>query len=322
MNIIVQYYNDPNSERQKEYDECMRINLNHTFVKSIHNIFEPGAKIPEEFLKHPKHVKVNISGNLGQIPGRLTFACAFEYANKNFEKDEIVAILNLDIFLSSKCSEWNTIKEDFFDYNTNNASIYRVLCLNRYETNSSRDIIKDLWSFKGECQDAWIFKTPLKSINDCNFAVGGCPGCDNAIAHRFTQAGYHVYNWSLKYHIVHLDICRGHVQARHMIYTEKTDNSRPNERGGLILCPYLPYEHFLATNDLSKFEHCNVEGEHSHDNLLEMEVKGYFYYKPKNIMVSTYKLEEYNVIEMFIDGKKYYYRQHGFDNKYKLNNIK
>ena len=39
------------------------------------------------------------------------------------------------------------------------------------------------------CQDAWVFRVPVPVLPRSDFAVGNCPGCDNAIAFRAAEAG-------------------------------------------------------------------------------------------------------------------------------------
>lgn len=247
MNIVIQYFTDSNDERKKEYDECMRKNLNSPYVKSVHNIVEPGSVIPDEFLNHPKHIKQDIDiSKTGAIKGRLTFQYAIEYARNTFKDGDIVALLNLDIYIPLNCVAWNTIKDDFFEV----GSTQRVLCLTRHEADWNENLIKDSWSFREYCQDAWIFKMPIREIPDCNFCIGGCPGCDNAIMDRFCRAGYAVFNWATKYQIGHLDICREHVQKRYMVLNDKTDRSAPQTRGTFELSPYIQWETYLNSDTM------------------------------------------------------------------------
>ena len=225
MNLIIQYYNDKNPERQKEYDFCLEKNLNNPAIKKIHNIIEKDTIIPEKFSNNKKLLNIPFDySKSGNIQGRLTFKYAFEYAQINIPIDEVVAIINLDIFLDNS-DEWNNIKQDFFDKNNKN-----ILCLSRYEyyRNNMIKIEKSQWT--GASSDAWIFLNPIKNIKDCNFAVGNAPGCDAAIVRRFYNTGYKIFNWCVKYKLFHLDICRGHKNGV-MIVTNKTD---PEGRAALL----------------------------------------------------------------------------------------
>ena len=232
MYLIIQYYNDRNTERQKEYDFCLKNNLNNPTIKEIHNIIEKETIVPDKFKNIPKlkNIAFDYSKN-GNIPGRLTFKYAFEYANKNIPKNEVICIINLDIFLDNS-KDWINIKDEFF-YKNNN-----VMCLSRYEFywNNTYKVENSQWT--GASSDAWIFLNPIKQIQDCNFAVGNAPGCDGAITRRFYNHSYKIFNWPQKYKIFHLDICRGHKNGQ-MIITNKTDPEGQNalKRGRLDCSP-------------------------------------------------------------------------------------
>jgi len=250
INIIIQYYNDKDPNRQMEYDKCMEINLDNPCIKSIHDIIEESTVIPDIFLNHPKHVVHYIDENkYGTIFGRLTYQYAHEYANKTFADNEIIAILNLDIYLYPQCDAWFTIQQEFFDINP----AVKVLCLSRHEIDAQHNIYKNPWSFKGYCQDAWVLRTPILPIKDCSFSVGNCWGCDNAYCSRLYNAGYKPFNYAEKYIICHFDICRGHVQNQTLIQTNKTDMSNPGSRDSMNICPFLPWEKLLQDYNVDRY---------------------------------------------------------------------
>ena len=233
MHLIIQYYNDKNQERVQEYNECLRKNLNNPYIKKIHNIIESDTKIPEEFVSNDKLLNIMFDySKSGTIKGRLTFNYAFNYARQNIDKNEVICIVNLDIFLELS-NIWSNLYEDFFtkykDY---------VLCLCRYEYFWNNEIKVEDSQWNGASTDAWIFLNPIKEIKDCNFAVGNAPGCDAAIVKRFYNSGYNICNWPQKYKIFHLDICRNHRNGV-MIITDKTDNEgkKALQRGRLDCRP-------------------------------------------------------------------------------------
>src|SRR5689334_8023151 len=80
-----------------EYDECVRRNLANPHVKAVHNLVERGVAVPRELAEHPRYVE-------HRVDGWLTYAAAFDYANAALP-DEIVALVNLDIFLDP-AGEW------------------------------------------------------------------------------------------------------------------------------------------------------------------------------------------------------------------------
>lgn len=244
MNLIIQYYNDKNLERQKEYDFCLEKNLNNPAIKKIYNIFEKETIIPEKFINHEKMINVpfDYSKN-GNIYGRITFKYVFEFAKKNIEKNEIICIVNLDIFFDNS-NEWKNIRKDFFDYNYRN-----VLCLSRYEFNWNNTYYSEKSQWGGASSDAWIFLNSNNDYKDCNFAIGNSPGCDGAICKRFYNNNYIVYNWPQKYKIFHVDICRGHKNGI-MIINNKTDTEGRKAllRGRLDCSPNQDWEKILNNN--------------------------------------------------------------------------
>jgi hypothetical protein len=253
MHIIIQYYNDKNPERIKEYHTSIQKNLDNPAIDRVHNIIEPETKVPQEFLNHPKHVVTILDKNEDtcNIKGRLTFRYAFKYANEHIGPNQVVGIINLDNFFDDS-EAWLNVDRDFFSI----SNIDKVLCLSRYEWfwNESSKVEESQW--KGASYDCWVFKTPLRDIPDCNFAVGNAPFCDNTITRRFFDCGYRVFNWAQKYKIFHLDLCRNHHNG-YMITTTKTDKSAHQAalRGRLIVSPYdNDWEKFLTLREVPKYK--------------------------------------------------------------------
>ena len=218
MYQIIQYYNDRDKGRQREYDFCLEQNLNNPAIKEIHNIIERDIVIPEKFKNNSKLKTIPINYlKTGSIPGRLTFEYVFDYIKDNIPPNEIVCLSNLDIFLDNSDS-WINIKKEFFDISYPN----KVICLSRYEHLSPNNYKLDNRQLLGSSHDSWIFSNNLTKINDCNFAVGNAPGCDGAIARRFYDSGYIIFNWMKKYKSFHYDIHRGYLNYT---LTDKTDHN-------------------------------------------------------------------------------------------------
>lgn len=250
MNLIIQYYNDKNLERQKEYDFCLEMNLKNPAIKKIYNIIEKETIVPEKFINNKKLVNLPFDySKSGNVDGRLTFKYAFEFAKDNIKSDEIICIINLDIFVEHSI-EWLNLKEHLFNIDKKIA-----LCLSRYEYywDKSYKIERSQWN--GASSDAWIFLNPIENITDCNFAVGNAPGCDAAITRRFLNAGYKIFNWPEKYKLFHVDICRGHKNGV-MIITEKTDNEAREAllRGRLDCNPLQNWKEILNNNISPKYK--------------------------------------------------------------------
>ena len=54
-------------------------------------------------------------------------------------------------------------------------------------------------------QDCWIFKSPIKIDNRCDFLMGK-PGCDNRVAQIYLENGFKVKNPSLQIKSYHLHL--------------------------------------------------------------------------------------------------------------------
>jgi hypothetical protein len=230
INIILQSYPETNTDRLKELKYCIKKNLENPYVKMIYDfgsgidLFEDGnassnsegddkLKLKYKQITHTKW---------------LTFEMAINFANTKHEfntsnKREYWCILNLDIFLDDK-SPWNTIRGQL-----NNGFIYaqsrhefNILGTGTgTETGTDHKIVASMDSnfaqlFHANTQDAWLFKTPIRSSNiDFDFELGFL-GCDNAIADRFIRAGYKVINQPVTYKIFHYDIAKGKTSTNYL----------------------------------------------------------------------------------------------------------
>ena len=200
MNIIVQTYSEKNPERAAEYETCLLNNLNHFNVKMVHNLYESEETICESVQNHPKYCGV-------QWGKRMTYADAFEYAETHIPVDEIVGVINLDIYIALA-----------FDY----PQMTSVLCTKNHFLALSRhehgaEIRMDP-AFAGilhsNTQDGWFFKNPVLQ-GDYNIELGRL-GCDNAIAKKLKNAGYIVLNIPERFVIVHIDKVRGKTGTNFM----------------------------------------------------------------------------------------------------------
>jgi len=225
LHVIVQYYNDRNPERAQEIDTCLRFNLANPHVLKVHVLLEHGILLPSDIQSHPKLEAV-------QHGKRLTFKAAFEYASSTLPSNSSAALINGDIYLDHD-SPWHTFTGRLEELSAYGRGAYS-LALARAEVDSTgkvwktRSLQRELaYSF---AQDAWIFKTPLIP-EDVDFAVGNCPGSDNAIAERLYRAGHMPLNLCHIFRIYHLDSARKKQQDPGMIYTNKTDRSHPERRG-------------------------------------------------------------------------------------------
>lgn len=225
LHIIVQYYNDGNTDRQNEYDFCVQANLANPAVAQIHCFLEPTTQVPDWLASNPKYVE-------RRVPGRLTYKQAFDYANTNLI-GKTCALMNLDIFLDHN-NDWNGASP-LFDLSI-------VFCLSRHEFDGVAASTKDprLQNFAyANAQDAWVFRSPI-FVKDCDFQLGKL-GCDNAIAHRFKVSGYIPINSPNEFKIHHFDLCRG-KRGDNFLEHHATNSERPEDRGYLLLPDYSALE--------------------------------------------------------------------------------
>lgn len=227
LTLLVQYYNDPNPERQAEIDYCFRYNLENPFIKRVVHFNEPKTTVPDWLSKHPKFVSV-------ACKDRLTYKQAFEYASKKLKDNSFVAVMNADIFLTKE-SPWN---EMCAHMKTEQNVVY---ALSRHDFDGTR-LYKDPALQRlayANAQDAWFFMTPMKfPVADCAFRIGTM-GCDNAIAERFKRSGYLPINSPNKFKIGHYDICRGKNGSNYMQdkYKKMNKDIVSPEKDGQYLLP-------------------------------------------------------------------------------------
>lgn len=227
LNLILQYCNSVNPERQKEYDFCLLQNLHNPHIAKIFNLKERLTVVPDVIRNHPKYAEHPVSH-------WLTYETAFKFANEVIGSDAFCCLCNLDIFL-----DINTDWAKALDFIEKANKV--VFCLSRHEFDGTNKATLDQ-SFVpfalANTQDAWLFKTPLE-VKNCNFELG-LLGCDNAIADRINKSGYIPFNSPLEYKIFHYDLCRkvAGPQERYQSQTSRVRNKYPEREGQLLLPAY------------------------------------------------------------------------------------
>lgn len=228
LTLILHYFPDGRSDRQLEYDFCVRKNLEHPFVDRIHNLGLRDASIPAEIRGHPKW-------HDAFIDRRMTFQDAFDHANRHLA-GRMVGICNLDNFLDAD-SDWSDA-ENLLRRNK------VVLCQSRQEfTPPATTYLDPTFAriYHALTQDAWFFLAPLEPP-DIDFEIGTL-GCDNALAERIRRLGYLPVNLASRFKVMHYDVCRGKhadntVEVHHAeAMTRAGVASRHPEREGCYLVP-------------------------------------------------------------------------------------
>ena len=98
MHLVIQYFNDSNPARAKEYEACLKLNLENPKIFQVHDLIEEGT-LPF-MCEHDKHI-------VTASHPRLTFEHAFKYAALNIAEGETVMLCNLDIIASWE-APWET----------------------------------------------------------------------------------------------------------------------------------------------------------------------------------------------------------------------
>ena len=227
VNVLCQYYNDSDEERQHEIDMCFLKNYENEYVKNVYHFHESKTKIPDK-IKNNKLKTIDFDF-------RLTYKRAIDFANQTL-KGELVCICNTDIFLD-KSSNWVAMKSFL---NDNPGYVY---ALSRHEYDGNR-VFKDETLQRlayANSQDAWFFIAPMKMDSDIDFLIGTL-GCDNAIADRFQKSGYVPINSPNEYKIIHFDVCRKKTGKNFLKFSKnyekqnQVQNDHPEKRGQR-LCP-------------------------------------------------------------------------------------
>ena len=180
VNVYFNYFESKTEKRSKEILYCLNKLISNTKIDRIYLLCS------DEYTEwlDKKVIKIDIF-NL-----QPTFNDIFNIVNFNTKTDDLNIILNSDCF----------IDEENVQLILDNIKHKMVYCLSRWN-------ISNINPFKAEhydldcSQDAWIFLGEIDDIKG-NFKMG-MPGCDNAIAYEFDNAGYITLNPSKDIKIYH-----------------------------------------------------------------------------------------------------------------------
>ncbi len=195
--LMTSLYNETHIARIKEYVTCLEHNLLHPLIEECCIIYDMSKdnlskKLPIlSFIKRKKLTVVRSNQ-------RPTFGDFFELANKNYMNKRII-ICNADIFFNSTLALLQNINFD-----------NKFLALTRWDVKPDNSL--ELFYYRAntdripaiDSQDAWIFTTPIKRIE--NTKKIGTMGCDNRLAYQVAIKGYEVLNPCLSIQCCHLHL--------------------------------------------------------------------------------------------------------------------
>lgn len=154
--LVVAHYQDADERRACEYEECLQLNLENSYIRHINLFMEDDSTV----IEHPK---------LWCFPlnRRARYADLFGRANQLPGRRCIIA--NADVWFDDSLRELA-----YYDLRG------KMLCVSRQD------------SIENYCQDAWICQPPLPHI-EADFQFGQC-SCDNRIAYEAHRAGLELLN--------------------------------------------------------------------------------------------------------------------------------
>jgi len=180
INIFCQYFVHPNKERQLEFEQCLKSNVDNNSITYIYLLNERIYTNEELGVASDKIIQVDIKN-------RLKFKDVFEYINSNNIQGYNV-IINSDIFFDE------TIKKLFYTDIHLNKKMYALL---RYDYDETKTPKAVLFGNRGDSQDTWIihsnFNIGEKECKIFNFEFGR-PGCDNKMTYLMSTLGFNVLN--------------------------------------------------------------------------------------------------------------------------------
>lgn len=253
INLFLQYFIHPNRERQVEFEECLKKNVNNNYITKIYLLNEKIYSEEELGVSSDKIIQININN-------RLKFKDVFEYINAHNIKGYNV-IVNSDIFLDETIR--NLFKSDIHI----NKKMYALL---RYEYNLREPENTYLFGPRGDSQDTWIihsnFNIGKKECKIFNFEFG-IPGCDNKMTYLMSTLGYDVINdpYFIKtFHIHESNIRNYTIKDRilppyEIVMPKKSFEILVNSYPDLSILYDLKYNHKNSNDKLFKYIISKIE---------------------------------------------------------------
>ena len=180
VNVYFNYFEAKTEKRVDEIKYCLQKLIDNKKVDRVYLL----CSDEYDYWLDKKIVKIDM------FNVQPTFNDVFNIVNFNTKNDDLNIILNSDCY----------INEDGIQLVLDNIKQRMVYCLSRWNINS-------LTPFKSEhydldcSQDAWIFLGEMDNLKS-DFKMG-MPGCDNAIAYEFENAGYQILNPSKDVKVYH-----------------------------------------------------------------------------------------------------------------------
>jgi hypothetical protein len=192
-----------------ELNRCLVDNIDNRFIDKIYLLIDQF-----EDYDYKQHAKIEYI----TIGHRPTYADFFSSINEKTGWGDINIIANSDIYFDHTLEFVKNIRLD------------QCYALTVY--NVKANLVREFMN-RPDSQDVWIFKGFIaeRKIKDCAFTLGK-RGCDNAIADRIKNAGYHILNPSFTIKAIHV-----HLSNKRNYDTDLSNNDDIVPRPYLLLEP-------------------------------------------------------------------------------------
>ncbi len=204
-NLFLNYYEEKDYERKKEYLFCIQKNLNLIYIDNIFIFLNKNIDRNDLLnLKNSQKIKFI------HVEDRFDFCDVINFCVDNFTSKCLVIIANLDVFLDDS-KEWSRIDKDLFEVGTTKKSLVcsRHNYLEHRLPHETLYFEKLSWD-RGDFCDVWVFEFPFKESflkENFEFSVGNAPGCDGLMM-GLMHKHYLTFSWGKKYKVFHYDLCR------------------------------------------------------------------------------------------------------------------
>lgn len=209
--LFVEFFQNENLYRRSEVKYCIDCNINCNIFDRVYII---GKNFENTFLTPINSTKTSV--HLISLSSRCTFKKMYQIINEVCKPDDIAVISNNDIYFD------NTIEL----CRTFNLTNYFLALLRR---DVNKDNTSQLFEYdindcfgrkghRGDSQDVWIAKTPIRIPNNSDFFFG-IPGCDNRIAYLMEEQNYKVVNpcYDINIYHLHLSNKRNYIQGKDIV---------------------------------------------------------------------------------------------------------
>lgn len=200
--IFCNYFRSKDLIRNSENIFCIQKNLNLSFINKIFVFCD--FRIKKDLIKLKNNKKIIYINTYNKI---LNLRELFDsIKNNHIDKEAIIIILNLDIYLENS-AYWKYIDKNFFSIGEKKKTLVCIRSnINEKNYTKNRLKLEKLSRNIGDFSDCWVFKTPIDKnfLNEnLNFPLWGSRAADVLLMGLMCKH-FHTYSWGSRYKINHL----------------------------------------------------------------------------------------------------------------------